>query len=275
MKKLFFLIITAAGILAIYSCDDSIEPFADYKQKYVLNCILNGDSSFQVATLTSDYKGTTLDPYSNTTDPSIEGALIRVWWQDSVAIFKDSSIARFDSSHYTTPYKFYYAKNFIPRARISYQIEAQLPNGKKLRSTLSPPSGIDFIYVISDSAMPIQGQDGININWINYHDYTVYISHVVIYYYLSGTGNKRYEKYVPQSYTEYDGKYLPIEPKPDILTDCSVDYKTIDRAMAEISGDDPDKSKYQIISAAVELAAPLASMTDSGISLGSRKGPTA
>ena len=255
MKKILSFIVIALNVFAFYSCNDSIDPYADYKQEFVLNCILNGDSSFQVATLSSTYRGSSLNPYTNTTDPAVAGALIRVWWQDSVAIFRDSTIARFDSSHYTTPYKFYYVKNFIPRAGINYEIEAQLQDGQKVGATLQPPSDIQFETSANDTLLPMEDQKHVNVRWKNFGDNTVYISRIVIYYYMENTGKKRYEKYVPQSYTEYNGGYLAVEPEPGLETACTVDYTTVNRAMTEIAGDDFQKSKYQIISAFVEVYA--------------------
>jgi len=96
MKLRFLLSILFLSIIAI-SCEENFDPFGDYKEKYVLTCLLDGNSDYQVATLSRSYFTGSFSPYDNTTDPALEGAEIRVWISDSVYLFKDSIIERTDT----------------------------------------------------------------------------------------------------------------------------------------------------------------------------------
>ena len=50
-KNLLFILLV--GLLI--SCEENFEPFGDIKEKYALNCIIRGDTTFQIASLTRTY----------------------------------------------------------------------------------------------------------------------------------------------------------------------------------------------------------------------------
>src|SRR3989339_1696422 len=128
MKKYLPIILL---FIIFVSCEENFEPFGNLNNKYALNCIIRGDTTFQVATLTRTYGNDNYNPYSNTVDPNVKGALIRVWNGDSVVIFRDTTFNRQDDSKYQTSYNAYYTNKFQLVGN-KLEIEAILPNGMRL-----------------------------------------------------------------------------------------------------------------------------------------------
>jgi len=84
-----------------YSCNENLNPYGEFKDQYVLSCVVRADTSFQVAYLTNNYVTQDFNAYSNTVDPAIKNATIRIWnGDDTVAIMRDTSIARPAGSSY-------------------------------------------------------------------------------------------------------------------------------------------------------------------------------
>ena len=80
------------------SCDADFSPYTEFQEMYSITCLLRSDTTFQTAVLFHNYLPAQPDPNSYTNDPSIIGADIRVWYDDSVYVFRDSSETRTDSS---------------------------------------------------------------------------------------------------------------------------------------------------------------------------------
>ena len=111
-------------MLISFSCDDNFNPKAPFKEQYVLNCIIRGDSASQIAILSKTYDVSGFDPNTNNIDPSISGAQVYLKWKGTLYQLRDSSIARTDTSRYKDPIKFYYTNAFTPAAHDSVEIIA-------------------------------------------------------------------------------------------------------------------------------------------------------
>ena len=246
------------------SCKDELEPFGETNEKYVMNCIVHSDTSYQVLTLTRSYSATSFDPYSNTDDHAIKGALIRLWeGNDKVSFFTDTTITRDASSAYKTPFTIYHTRGVQPAAGTVLDIEAVLPSGKKLISagitplkpvftkmgydggegdTLVPPVGKDYVRFVWGTKVAPKG--------------TVYLPRVYIVYKILQNGQEiRKTKLVPSGYFVYKGVEYPEYPGLSNYPWFGVDMSTISRCMKELSEGDPDKEKYQIYSLAIDVLA--------------------
>ena len=249
MKKNLILLLVLFGLLV--SCADNFEPFGDLKEKYVLNCIINGDTTYQVATITKTYANENYNPYSNTVDPNVRGAVIRVWNGDSVATFKDTTYTRPADSPYKTPYSLYYTKNFKLVGN-QVEIEAVLPNGIRLSSKSAIPNAVKFLYV--DKVVPPTSKTYIEFDWQAGSADNAYLTQVSIYYYKSDDPQKTvHVAYVPAFYVTKDGVSYPIASKPNNSNQLIMSVETISKAMELISAGDPNKSNYVILGPFLEV----------------------
>ncbi|MDQ7816854.1 MAG: DUF4249 family protein [Melioribacteraceae bacterium] len=247
----FFILLI---VFASMSCDDQLNPYGDFKERFVLNCILRGDTTFQVATLTRSYVSTDFDPYSATNDPTVKNSIIRIWNRDKVAVLKDTTIERPAESLYKTPYTVFYSNNFQPEAQSLLEIEAILPNGKRLTSTAKIPADIEIADIISDKVIPPVNKDFLKVQWLSSQKDAVFITRVAIYYFKHEGGVKtRNLAIVPINYVQFNDEWIPNFPKPTSDFSYTVDMSTVNKAMELISNGDSIKERYEILSCIMEV----------------------
>jgi len=256
MKNNYRFLLIFITLIFISSCEEDLSPYAEFQERYVFNCVLRGDTSFQVATLSRNYFVENYDPYSYNEDPSVRGAYIRVWYGDSVRIFKDTSIARTDNTPYTTPYTYYYADGFNIPPETVVETEVILPNGKKLRSSTITPRQLQITYVLSDTLIPMPNRDFIRVRWAytNSEAPGIYLVKMyVVYFKEENEVNTRYEKVIPAQYIDQLGEKKPLYPKLQQDPVYIVDMDVVTQAMTEIGIGETDKSKFVIYAAIFDV----------------------
>lgn len=246
-KNLFLFLLTGLFI----SCEENFEPFGELKEKYVLNCIIKGDTTFQIASVTRTYANENYNPYSNEEDPNIRGALVRVWNGDSVVTFRDTTLVRKGDSKYKTPYHVYYTKNFKLVGK-EVEIEAILPNRVRLTSKSLVPNEVKFMYV--DKVVPPKSKSYLEFAWEAGTSDNAYLTQVSIYYYKADDPKESLQiAYVPAFYITQDGKNFPIASKPNNHNKLILEVETFSKTMELISEGDPNKKNYVILGPFLEV----------------------
>lgn len=252
--KYFTIIILIFSIFI--SCDESFTPKAPYDERYSLNCIIRGDTSFQVATTYKSYDVSYINPYENNEDSFIDGAFIRMWrGDDEISIFKDTTMDRTDKSRFNTDIKYYYINGFIPNEGDSLEIEALLPNGRRLRSNTKIPYGVKRNEQNSDLLLTRSSTNYLRTSWEIKNRNQIYLPKLLIDYLEKENGvNIRKEKIIPWKKVKINDatKYIYPSPSGDYLID--YDINIIKESMEDISINDPEKGKYTIISIILELS---------------------
>jgi len=238
MKKIriAFLIIYA---LTFISCEEDFNPYGDYQEKFAFTCILKSDDNFQAATLFKSYLTPPLDP-------AVTGADIRVWYNDSVFVFRDSSIARTDTSRYKSPFRFYYNKDFRVGSEKLIELEVLLPNGKRLRSSSITPATITFSNK-SSVTMPPSSTNILYFEWNAFVQGTNFLPKLVIRYKQDVNGEIiEKTKVVPAEYVENNGELTAVYPSPVSAPVYIYSADAVETALQEISAGDSDKQNYSI-----------------------------
>jgi hypothetical protein len=245
IKKLILSICTVT--LLFISCTEEFEPFGEFRENYVFTCILSGDTTYQVATLSHNYKTDSFDPYDNTTDPSITGADLLVWLGDSVYVFRDTSATRDDTSRYNTPFKFYYNNRFFINANQNIEVEVLLENGRRLKSSSKTPGSINFEDESSVIIPPV-GSDLVNFSW-RPHTAGTFLAPKFYVRYLQNVGGIIVEKkkLVPTKYVNISGLLQPVYPEPSNKSSIIYTLDAVTRALEEISDGDVNKQNYTIL----------------------------
>lgn len=251
MRKFFIAFIIFGGSLLFLSCDENVNCYGDLKEGYVLNCIIRSDTTFQTVTLSKTYLLDNFDPYSDPESHAVEDATIRIWKSnDSVAVLSDTSIAEPENSAYEGEYKLYYTNSFQPESNSAISIEALLPDGTRLQSSIKVPAKVTMKSIAEK--IPLDDKGAINIIWNTDQENPIFISKMYIIYSINET-NIRYKKIVPLSYVSYNNTALPIYPTPTSQNYISLSMGTMDKVMESISAGDSDKSKYIILSFKIEI----------------------
>ncbi|MBX3007880.1 MAG: DUF4249 family protein [Melioribacteraceae bacterium] len=252
MKKLIQLFLTLT-ILFTLSCDDSLNPYGELKERFVLNCIIRADTTFQTATLSKSYQPIGINPYDYNDDNAITNAKIRIWNKDKVTLLRDSSVTRPDGDQYSKPYRVYYSNNFSPEPASLLEIEAILPDGRKLTSSANVPASVTMSKLNSDDI--IDGKKSfLKFVWQSGQRDPVFIPKLIIHYFRDDPdGRKKGTAIVPLNYQKFGNEYIPNYPKPSNDYAYSVDAETLNKAMELISGNDNNKARYIILSCILEV----------------------
>jgi len=238
MKKveLLFLILF---VLTFFSCEEDFNPYGDYQEKFAFTCILKNNDNFQTATLFKSY----LTPPS---DPAVTGADIRVWYNDSVFVFRDTSVARTDTSHYKSPFRFYYNKDFSIGNKKPIELEVLLPNGKRLRSASMTPEALTFSNE-SALSIPTPSSNILYFEWNSFEQGTYFLPKLVIRYNQNIDG-EIVEKtiVVPAEYVEVNGELTAVYPSPISAPIYIYQLDAVTKALQQVSAGDPNKSNYSV-----------------------------
>ena len=209
MKNKLLLFCIVVSVVLFSSCKDSLDPIGDYQQRYVLNCIVRGDSTFQTATLTSSYTVSDNNPYSYTDDPAVKNAVIRIWdGNDIVTFLRDTTTTEPEGSLYNRPYTVYYTDNFKPQENSTLSIEAILPNGIKLESSALVPAKITPDIENSSGQIPPKEGNKVFFQWNSSQKNPIFIVFLKIYYYRKNEKSSYYQ--VPRYYANYNDNDIPV-----------------------------------------------------------------
>jgi len=245
MKSMKILLINLL-LFTFISCEEDFNPYGDYIEKFAFTCILKSDQHFQTATLFRSYRPDGYDPLAYTEDPSVIGADIRIWYNDSVFVFRDTSVTRVDTTRYKTPLRYYYNDNFVVGYRKPIELEVLLPNGKRLRSSSVTPDQIDFN---DESAVliPSGTKQIVQVIW-NIQDAETYFLPKMTFRYKQNINGQIVEKSkdVPIKYVDQSGDLVPVYPVPSALVTVVYDLSAITKTLEEISEGDPNKQGYSI-----------------------------
>ena len=245
MKKILFLLLAISSVFLL-SCEENFSPFGEYSEKYAFTCILKNDTQSQIAFLSHSYSTNGYDPYENTVDPAIVGADVRVWYNDSVFVFKDSSVARTDTSRYKTPLHFYYNNQFNVQSNKPIELEVLLPNGRRLKSSSTSPDKIDFSNG-SEVLVPPEDKQFIQFTWNQHVEGTLFQSRLAIRYRQNVNGEQvEKTKEVPLRYVISNGVEVPVYPIPSAAIGIAYPLDAVTKTLEEISEGDPDKQNYSI-----------------------------
>ena len=105
MKKYILILTLLALSLINYSCDQSINPNAPFRERFILNGIIKSDTSYQIVTLTHSYQPDGLSPLDYTDDPAIKNADVNIYYDNKLYRMRDTVVARVNSSRYSDSVK--------------------------------------------------------------------------------------------------------------------------------------------------------------------------
>lgn len=228
------------------SCEENFDPYGDFVEKYAFTCILKSNESSQTATLFKSYRPDGFNPLTYTEDPAVKGADIRVWNNDSVFVFRDSSVTREDTSRYKSPFSFYYNDHFMVANRKTIELEVLLPNGRRLRSSSITPGQIAFGDK-SDVIIPPIGKNIIQLFWNTLDEGTFFSPKLSVRYKQNINGEiVEKERDIPIRYVSQGNDLIPVYPVSSSSITIVYQMDAVTKALEEISASDPNKGNYSV-----------------------------
>ncbi|NOX19196.1 MAG: DUF4249 family protein [Chlorobi bacterium] len=252
--KILKLIIIVAGLFALIACEDTVNPNDEFKEEIALNCVIHGDSSYQIATVLRSF------PFGDETSAAesfVDDVQLRLWYdvdeQDDAFLFRDSVITVQDENGNDMKAKFYYINGVNIEPEKAMEIEAILPNGKRLFSSTKTPEKLTLSH---DYFIPPEefGRDYFHLEWYFPEGERVVQPRMKIKYTYNNHGTKEYrEIFVPVKLDENNGSAPPVYPSPVLDKEIDFYMNAIDWTMEKISEGDSVKENYSIIGAEVTL----------------------
>ncbi len=248
MKIIYLMFVL--GLFAI-SCEEDFNPYGDFKEKYILNCILRGDSTSQILFLSKSYNPANFNSSLITDDVSIKNADVKILIGDSVYFFKDSTINRSDTVRYKTPLNFYFNDKLelIPNKDI--EVEVLLSSGRRIRSSTKAPPKILFDQRSSD-VISNESSNIFQFIWnVAFTGQFFYPKMVITYAKKKDGISTIMTKEVPINYNSNGGHETPVYPGISVQSILNIQKQSITKALEEISQGDPNKQNYTIYEFAV------------------------
>lgn len=251
--------------LLFVDCEESLNPKTEFKEQYVLQCLVGGGFDehliMQTALLARAYDVDGVDPLVNTTDPAVAGAEITLKVNGKQYFMREGFRPSVDSTRYGPRQRYYYIVMPAPKQFSDVSVVAKLPSGRMLTAQTTVPGSR---YITSSLEFPkgltshINLQPGIR-NWtIDWEDYEESWGHLFfpslrIVYVIEGDVGVERSVLVPSRYVSGPNGYVPAYPSYSTHKFCLFDLSAIDSTMAQISAGDPDKSKYLVHAAMFEV----------------------
>jgi hypothetical protein len=267
MKRACWILFTLL-FLSLESCNSDFNINAPRQDVYVLNCIVRSDTSVQYALISKNYfteNGTIPPP--NSIDQNIKGATIRIYYNDSVFVMRDTTVQLLNSGS-TAVVDCYYVKNLILSANKVIRIQAAVPGGDTLISTIQIPQisypktswtfpQADPPPLPTEPFLPNQGSYSTRPSYDWSWEGTapggtsiMSLPRLEVYYkhYEQGASVTK-KALVPLAFyfaSDGNGNLLPVNVDLSFRTSCITLLETVNKAMQDISGDDPNKENYAI-----------------------------
>lgn len=261
MKRILFLFISVILLFLTISCEENISPKGETPQKYSVNLILRGDTTFQTAYISRLYDVEGFDPYIKKDDPAVTGASVSIKYTDSNKryFFRDTVDNDNLNSRYSTPARYYYIKNFRPAYGKEIELNIILPEGQQLSSKTKISEGIYFdeIKTLPYIPGPFVDRDTVYINvvWENSGLDIVKAKKVYFdYYYKELSGQKtKFTKQVPIKISDFEGIVNADYNNVSYRNDLKISRKILEQALEEISAGNSAKGRYSIAPLIVEV----------------------
>ncbi len=246
-------IFSAMLLSLLFSCEESFSPKGEFEDDYALNCIIRYDTLFQIASLLSSFDVDGYDPSMNKENSAYLGADIRLWYKDTVYIFKDSSVINL--SFPDSLLHFYYLDNFKPDDDVHgelIEIEALLKDGKRLKASCYTPGRIRFNNTETSSTIPAVNTPTVNIIWDSEDESNYFHGRIKVKYFETEGGvveEKWFE--LPYTLTNDNDEVIPIYNVPSRASIHAYSISAINYAFDKISEGNENKRNYKISNTAI------------------------
>ena len=238
-------------ILFFSGCEENFSPKGEFEEKFALTCIVRGDTSLQIASIYSSYDVEGYDPSVHQENPAYFGADIRLWYQDTVYVFKESSV--FNSNNPDSIFHFYYLDNFKPSATNELlEIEATLKNGKRLKASCYTPARFVFDTKETSNTIPPVNTSTVNVVWDSDAKNNFYVGRIKVKYFLNVGGNVEQKWLIlPSKLISNNGELIPIYPVPSKSQAIAYSLGAINNVMQSISSGIENKGSITVSNKAI------------------------
>jgi|GEM_PF-1268743 hypothetical protein len=273
MKNLILILFFLVSF-AFTACNEDFSPKTDLAENYVLYSVIQTVDSNQYdpkqytvsASIAKTYSIDGYDASSSSIDPVVEGAVVT--FQDHGSHILTGEKVKSPAGYKYGDWQYVYSGSDLKvLEQDTITLSAKLPNGKILSAGTKILSGLSLAFsypVTADFTTQIIRfiwGEALTVSWSSKNTSHLFFPRFWINYTKKENGVEVFHtKDVPMKYLNINGKQEAVYPSYQRDTLCSFDFAAIDTAMAQIAGNDVEKSNYWIKSfsiGVVEFDAPL------------------
>lgn len=138
-------------VFTVLGCEEPFSPKGEFREEPVIYGILSNLSDIHFVRVYRTYDPPEYDPFEQRSDIPVTGALVRLQDGGNQWTFRDTLVARADSSRYSSPIGAYvYSPLQIERGK-TYSLFIQLPAGQPLVATTTVPE-VGFIRLYKNQS---------------------------------------------------------------------------------------------------------------------------
>lgn len=248
MNKIIKILVFIIICILLVTCDDYVNPYSEFKEKYVLSCVLNPEDSIQTLVLMKNIKPGVVITDSTINSLIVDNAIINVWYKDKVVTFKQSKGQdKIPEVHEG----YYYSKDIEIIRGESYYLEAVINENKKLRSSMIMPNTLELNYKGMSPQIPAKanepgGVNNIAISWsFNYIINSSVVKCFIVY--KNNETGQIFNKIVPHGYSTQGNINKPLYNKPQQTGDILISLETFDIFLNELKEEVKIASNYSIL----------------------------
>lgn len=245
-------------VLLVISCEDEFVLENDFREGFVLNCIIDANSSYNIATISRTYKERDDYPMQNYSDRFVKNADIYIKRGSTEFKLKDSLVTVQVGDNQSADISFYYTSQLTNTLSSFLSLVAILPNGDTLTSQTRVPSRITIVQSRTAKLVPPDdNSDSFDVTWKENDNETENLYYDprlrIVYYKLEDDEYVRYTEEVPIQYNSINGLRTPQYIKPSYSRIINYSMNIFDEIMKSISGGNEDKSNFFIEHAEIDV----------------------
>jgi hypothetical protein len=261
--KYFSIIILFLLSLVLFSCDDNISFKSEIEKNYSVNMILRGDTSLQTAYVSHVYDVNGFDPFLLSTDPFVDNATVTINYTDTEALYlmRDTTDNSKLNPRYNSSSKYYFIDNFTPHSGKGIELKVHFDDGQVIYGNAEIPEqlSIDAINTIRYIPGPFIKRDepSYNFAWDGGDPNLLKMIKISFgYKHRDIDGNfSFFTKQVPMAFIIENSDTTEDYNGITYTNYFELDKKFLDKALRDISKDDPSKGRYTLINLKAEIFA--------------------
>ncbi len=134
------LIIPVLVTVWIVACNNPFDPRAPLEQQLVVFSVLSTDRNVQFVRVNSNYMPTGFDPNTYDGDNAVRDVSVSITGDGKSLFFRDTTVARPDTSRYKLPLRIYTLGHFVPVGGKSYNLLVSSPSLGVASASVTVPS---------------------------------------------------------------------------------------------------------------------------------------
>lgn len=254
MKNKYLTLTFVLITVFVFACKNEVEPFADFKKKYVINCILDESSYVQSVTITHSFNEK--EKVNDGVSHEVRNAKIKITDGINIYTFTEKKAKRLNTSLYQDSVICYTCSAFKPEQGKKYELIAELEDGAKLKSnTIIPTARLKKIF-LDQLYLDDKKEFKFLYSYLNLPNITEY--HVLprlhfVYKYRQNGNFITKDVILPASKIVKDGKTKYLNHKMMIYPYAYYNTETLFDYFQELFAADTVKSNYELLGTKLEM----------------------